>query len=84
MCDALNAFLLILELAIIGRVLYSWVDPSPYPTNRVKDILWRITEPMLGPVRRVLPQTGMLDLSPMVVLIGIIVLREMLLTGLCY
>jgi YggT family protein len=44
----------------------------------VSQFLYRITEPVLGPVRRVLPPMGGLDLSPLVVIIGIQILTGLL------
>ena len=55
------------EVLILGRVLVSWVDPAGRTTAGA--FLIQITEPVLGPVRRLLPRTGMLDLSPLIVLI---------------
>lgn len=52
---------------VFGRVLMSWVDPTG--RNRISAFLIQATEPLLGPVRRLLPQTGMIDFSPLIVLI---------------
>ena len=65
----------VLELAInvyiwiiIARALISWVNPDPY--NQIVRFLYRITEPVLRPVRYRLPTLAMgLDLSPMVVIL---------------
>ena len=46
---------------------YRWVDPTG--TNQISVFLIRATEPILAPVRRLLPQTGMIDWSGFVVLI---------------
>ena len=54
---------------LIIRAILSWVNPNPY--NPVVQILYRITEPVLAPVRRVVPPVGGLDLSPLVVLVAI-------------
>jgi len=54
-------------LLVIGRVLLSWFDPSG--RSQASGFVIAATEPLLGPIRRVLPSTGTLDLSPMVVLI---------------
>ena len=59
--------ILALTLAIFGRVLMSWV--SPRANDPVSTLLYQITEPILGPIRRLLPQMGMLDLSPMVAIL---------------
>jgi YggT family protein len=58
---------LALWLLIMGRVLVSWVDPVG--RTRVGAFLINATEPILAPVRRLMPRTGMIDFSPLVVLI---------------
>jgi YggT family protein len=63
----LNLFFLALWLLIFGRVLMSFVDPLG--RNQVSAFLIQTTEPILGPVRRMLPQTGMFDFSPLIVLL---------------
>ena len=57
----------VLTLAIIFRAILSWF--SPRPTNRVAVILYRLTEPILMPLRRIIPRLGMLDFSPLVAII---------------
>ena len=52
---------------VLGRMLMSWVDPSG--RNQISAFLIQATEPMLAPVRRMLPQTGMIDWSGFIVLI---------------
>lgn len=76
MCSVGVVFVTFLQLAVLGRVILSWVDPSPFPNNRLKEILWTITEPILGPIRRVLPPVGMFDLSAIVALLVLGVLRQ--------
>jgi YggT family protein len=60
---------------IFGRMIMSWVDPMG--RNQVSSFLIQTTEPILGPIRRMLPQTGMIDWSGFIVLIiiGLIVSR---------
>lgn len=53
--------------AILGRVLASWIDPMG--NMRVTQVLRDITEPILAPIRSVLPPFGMLDLSPLVAML---------------
>ncbi len=57
----------VLTIAIIFRVILSWFSSNP--TNRLAIILIQITEPILGPLRRIIPRAGMLDFSPMVAII---------------
>jgi len=55
------------NLALIGRVVMSFV--SPRGNDPISNLFYQITEPVLRPIRRFLPNTGMIDLSPMVALI---------------
>lgn len=61
--------------ALLARVILSWF-PIRYgsPLQSVMRVLIEITEPILGPVRRMLPPMGGLDLSPIVVFIGLEIL----------
>jgi YggT family protein len=56
---------------IIAAALISWVSPDP--RNPIVVFLRQVTEPVLAPVRRMLPpwKTGGLDLSPLIVLLAI-------------
>lgn len=62
---------------IIFRALISWVNPDPY--NQIVIFLYRVTEPVLGPIRRKLPMgnTG-IDLSPVIVLLIVLFLKYFL------
>lgn len=73
---ALDITLVVLELAILTRVLYSWVDPNPYPTNEFKRILWAVTDPILEPLRRFVPPVGMIDFTPLVAILVLVLLRS--------
>lgn len=60
----------ILNVALIGRVLMSWINVEPTsPIYPVTAILYQVTEPVLVPIRRILPKFGMMDFSPMVALL---------------
>lgn len=65
---------------IIARAVISWVNPDPY--NPIVKFLYRATEPVLYRVRRVLPNMGGLDLSPLLVLLAIIFLQNFLVASL--
>jgi len=69
---------LILEVMwwlILVRALVSWVSPSPF--NPIVQFLYRTTEPVLQPIRRFLPMTG-IDFSPLVAFLLILFLRGFL------
>lgn len=67
---------------IIAAALISWVSPDPY--NPIVRFLRQVTEPLLAPVRRLLPpwKTGGLDLSPLLVLIAIQFVQRVVLASL--
>ena len=67
----------VLWFALLARVVLSWINLSP--TNPLVVIINQITEPILAPIRRVLPKMGRIDLSPMVALIIIIVIQRLIL-----
>ena len=66
----------ILTYALIGRALLSWFDPRGQWT--ISRILADVTEPVIAPLRRVIPPVGMLDLSFIVAIILIQVLQRLL------
>lgn len=74
--ELICAFLSIYILVIFGRILMSWVRVVPgTPMASVYSVLFNLTEPVLGPLRRVIPPVrfGMaaIDLSPIIVLVVI-------------
>lgn len=65
------------SLILIGRILMSWFNPDPY-TNALARFLHQATEPVLAPVRRLLPPMAGFDFSPMIVFVGLIFLERVL------
>jgi len=72
-----GAILVILWLLVLGRILISWVDPTG--RSQLGAFLIQATEPILAPVRRLLPSTGMFDFSSLIVLLILGVLWRALL-----
>ncbi len=69
----------ILYVALIGRVLISWLNIGPSsPFFPIVNVLYQITEPILAPIRRILPRFGMLDLSPMVAILFVTFIQRLL------
>ena len=59
-------------LCVFGRIILSWFPVNPgSPVATVSSFLYSITEPILGPIRNLLPSIGMFDLSPMVVILAV-------------
>ena len=64
-------------LVLVGRAVMSWFPlRSGGVAASVNSTLFTLTEPVLRPVRRVVPRTGMIDLSFMVVFFGVIILQQ--------
>ena len=57
----------ILVLAILVRALLSWFNLPP--GNPIVNLLYDITEPILAPLRRVVPRIGMMDITPVVAIL---------------
>ena len=77
-CFALTAFLIL----IFARIILSWFPPGGSTFEAIQGFVWTGTEWLMGPLRRVLPPVRLgavaLDLSPLVVIIGISVLQGVL------
>jgi len=76
--NVLDVFLSILYWLILIRALISWVSPDPF--NPIVQFLYKTTEPILSPIRRILPfQLGIgIDLSPIIAFFLIIFLKSFL------
>ena len=68
LCAALNVYLLVL----VARAILSWFPVRPGTgLSSILRVLMQLTEPVLAPVRRIIPPAGMFDLSFIVVFIGL-------------
>ena len=82
--DALFLFLKVVFYVLIAQVIMSWllnfqVLNLRQPTvARIWELLNRALEPIYGPIRRILPTAGGLDFTPMVVIIGMLLLERLL------
>ena len=63
------------SLIVFGSVIVSWIQLPP--THAVATFLRTMTEPLLAPIRRVLPPMGGLDFSPLVLLVALQLLGSM-------
>jgi YggT family protein len=55
------------QLLLLGRILLSWVQVDPY--HPAVQFLYAVTEPVLRPIRDLLPPAGMFDFSPLVAIV---------------
>lgn len=77
-----NVFEIVLQFyffAIIILVVISWVAPGT--SNPAAHLLQQVTEPIIRPVRNILPDMGGIDFSPMIVMFVIYILRSIVLPG---
>ena len=65
---------------IIARAVISWVNPDPY--NPIVRFLINVTEPVLYPIRRRMPNLGGIDFSPLIVIFAIIFIQNFLVQSL--
>lgn len=77
----LNLLFTVLSLAVIARALLSWIDPGlRYP---ISQMLVDLTEPIIAPIRRVVPPLGgMIDLSPIIALVLLQVIERVVINSL--
>lgn len=75
--DLLCAVLRVYFIVLFARIILSWFPIQPGTTMAsIANIIYELTEPVLGPVRRLIPSFGMLDISPIVVFIGLQILER--------
>lgn len=83
LAQAIIIFVRILEVLIWARILMSWFRPR-YRTSKngwfftIEEYVWRATEPLLAPIRSILPSTGMIDFSPFVLMIVVDLIARLL------
>jgi YggT family protein len=71
----INVIIQIISLLVIVHVVLSYFMSPFHPIRQLID---RLVEPMLSPIRRIVPSVGMLDLSPLILLILVQVLGQLL------
>jgi YggT family protein len=72
LAQVLKIFLFILIALVVARALMSWFPTRP--DNPLVRIIHQLTEPLLEPVRRIMPRTGFIDLSAMLVIVVLYVM----------
>lgn len=68
MFEVISLIVFLLTLLILVKVILSYFVPPYHP---VREAIDRVVEPMLAPIRRIMPNTGGLDFSPMVLILVI-------------
>jgi len=68
----------LIYILLIIRVILSWIPHDPF--NRVISVINQLTDPILNPIKRLLPPLGGIDLSPLVAFFILDMLKTLLLT----
>ena len=78
LADVFSLFITLFTFSIIIQVVLSWIVP-PGTHNQITPLIHSMNEPLLRPIRQKLPVMGGLDLSPLIVIIGLQVLSMLIL-----
>ena len=74
--------LTVYSIVLLARVIVSWVElsgwrpPATGPIRTIFELMFDVTEPVLKPLRRIVPPAGPLDLSVIVAFVIIFVIRS--------
>ncbi len=73
LCSLVNVYFIVL----FARVILSWFPLQPGTAlASIASIVYQLTEPVMGPVRRIIPTVGMIDISPIVVFFGLSIIQR--------
>lgn len=84
MVITLYMWVIIISAILSWLIAFNVVNRSNQFVYMIADSLYRLTEPALRPIRRALPDFGGLDLSPVVLILGLIFLRDVVIHGWLY
>ena len=75
-CVTIYIWILIAQVVLSWLVAFNIVNTRQPFVRQLGNALWRLTEPVLGPIRRILPNLGGLDISPIIVILILEFLRR--------
>lgn len=83
LANTILIFVRILQVLIWARILMSWFRPRYRNKSNgwfftIEEYVWRATEPMLAPIRSILPSTGMIDFSPFILMLLVDIIARVL------
>ena len=79
--DLLCSLISVYYIVLLARVFLSWFPLQPGTAMAsIASIIYQLTEPVMGPVRRIIPTIGMIDISPIVVFFGLRIIQSVI----CY
>ena len=68
----------VLTFAIFGRAILSWFPMAAQGDNPIVGLIYQITEPILAPLRAIIPRVGTMDLAPMVAIFILFAIRRVI------
>lgn len=74
----LYIWILIAQVVLSWLVTFKVVNTQNQIVNQIGTVLYRLTEPVLGPIRRILPNLGGIDISPIVAVIALIFIEKVI------
>lgn len=80
LAKVLNIIFTILWWLILIRALISWVNPDPF--NPIVQFLYHTTDPILAPIRKIIPPAFGIDISPLIAFLLIVFLKSFLINSL--
>lgn len=75
---ALYMWALIISVVLSWLVQFNVINTSNRFIYTIGDFLYRVTEPVLGRIRSIIPGIGGIDLSPMILILALVFLRNLL------
>jgi YggT family protein len=74
--DLICSLISVYYIVLLARVFLSWFPLQPGTAMAsIASVIYQLTEPVMGPVRRIVPTIGMIDISPIVVFVGLQILQ---------
>jgi YggT family protein len=74
--EVIAYFVYFLQIAVLARVLLSWITPAGQSNNVLVNLVYQITEPILAPLRKVIPRVGLFDFTPMIAIVVLGIIAE--------
>ena len=71
-------FIIIITVIVSWLIAFNVISPSHPTTRRILDLLARLTDPVMRPVRRYVPSIGGIDISPIIVIFGLMLLQHII------
>ena len=81
--DLLCSLISVYFIVLFARIILSWFPMQPgTPMASIASVIYQLTEPVMGPVRRLIPTIGMIDISPIVLLLACFFVQSVVLGSL--